>query len=129
VEPIWLQQDVVIASHDESIAEHGGSHGIRDLGLLESALARPRNLAAYAPVEPTLQRLAAAYAFGIASNHPFVDGNKRAAFIASVTFLRLNGLRLIAGTGDGYLIFIRLAEGSIDEEALAEWFTHHTLPA
>src|ERR1700735_4990641 len=97
VEPIWVQQRVVIAAHEESLAAHGGPSGIRDVGMLESALGRPENLFAYSEVEPSLQRLAAAYAFGIAANHPFVDGNKRAALVASVTFLRLNGLRLGAG--------------------------------
>ena len=91
MEPIWIQQQVVIAAHEESLAEHGGPPGIRDLGMLESALARPKNLYAYSETEPSLHRMAAAYAFGITANHPFVDGNKRTALIASITFLKLNG--------------------------------------
>jgi death-on-curing protein len=127
MEPIWIQQNVVIAMHEESLAEHGGPSGIRDLGLLESALARPKNLLAYSDKPPSLQRLAAAYAFGIAANHPFVDGNKRTALIASVTFLRLNGLRLTADKGDRYLTFYGLAAGTVTEEALAEWFERNTV--
>jgi death on curing protein len=126
MEPIWVQQRVVIAAHEESLAEHGGPAGIRDLGMLESALARPLNLYAYAETTPSLQRLAAAYAFGIAANHPFVDGNKRTALIASVTFLRLNGLRLMAEKSETYLAFYELAAGTFSEEELAQWFTAHT---
>lgn len=127
MEPIWVQQRVVIAAHEESLAEHGGPSGIRDVGMLESALGRPENLFAYSEVEPSLQRLAAAYAFGIAANHPFVDGNKRAALVASVTFLRLNGLRLVAEKSETYLAFYELAAGTFSEEELARWFVEHTV--
>jgi death-on-curing protein len=127
VEPIWVQQRVVIAAHEESLAEHGGPSGIRDVGMLESALGRPKNLFAYSEVEPSLQRLAAAYAFGIAANHPFVDGNKRATLVASVTFLRLNGLRLVAEKSETYLAFYELAAGTFSEEELAGWFVEHTV--
>ena len=128
MEPIWIQQRLVIEAHEESLAEHGGPSGIRDIGMLESALARPKNLFAYAETEPSLQRMAAAYAFGIAANHPFVDGNKRTALIASVTFLKLNGLILTADKADRYLTFYGLAAGTVSEEALAEWFVKHTVP-
>lgn len=127
MEPIWVQQRVVIAVHEESLAEHGGPSGIRDVGMLESALGRPKNLFAYSEVEPSLQRLAAAYAFGIAANHPFVDGNKRATLVASVTFLRLNGLRLVAEKSETYLAFYELAAGTFSEEELAGWFVEHTV--
>lgn len=127
MEPVWLQLQVVIAAHDESIAEHGGSSGIRDLGLLESAMARAQNLFAYSREEPSLARMAASYAFGIATNHPFFDGNKRAALIASFTFLHINGLKVIAELGDRYITFLQLAEGTLSEEELAVWFTEQTV--
>ncbi|WP_263350173.1 type II toxin-antitoxin system death-on-curing family toxin [Acidicapsa acidisoli] len=127
MEPIWVQQRVVIAAHEESLAEHGGPSGIRDLGMLESALARPKNLFAYSETEPSLERMAAAYAFGIATNHPFVDGNKRTALIASITFLRLNGIRIEADKAETYLTFYGLAAGTITEEQLTEWFVRNRI--
>jgi death-on-curing protein len=126
MEPIWIQQQVVIAAHEESLAEHGGPPGIRDLGMLESALARPKNLYAYSETEPSLHRMAAAYAFGITANHPFVDGNKRTALIASITFLKLNGLQVTAEKADRYLTFYGLAAGTVSEEELAAWFARNT---
>jgi len=125
-EPVWIQQRVVINAHEESLAEHGGPSGIRDLGMLESALARAKNLFAYSELEPSLTRLAAAYAFGITANHPFVDGNKRTALITSVTFLRLNGLRLTADRADIYRMFYGLAAGSVGEDEMAAWFEKNT---
>jgi death on curing protein len=122
MEPIWVQQRVVIAAHEESLAEHGGPSGIRDLGMLESALARPKNLFACSEMELSLERMAAAYAFGIMANHPFVDGNKRTALIAAITFLRLNGIRIPADKAETYLTFYGLAAGSVTEEQFAEWF-------
>ena len=116
----WLLTDVVLAIHKRQIAEHGGSDGVRDLGLLESALARPRNIAAYEP-EADVARLGAAYAFGIAKNHPFVDGNKRTALVACRTFLMLNGYQLNATPAEKYLTFLSLAEGSLSEEELSDW--------
>lgn len=107
---------------------HGGPGGVRDPGLLESALSRPRNLFAYSEAAPSLPRLAAAYAKGIAANHPFVDGNKRTAFVVSVTFLALNGLRLTATKEDRVLTFWALAAGDLTEEALATWFERNTEP-
>lgn len=117
---------MVIAAHEESLAEHGGPAGIRDLGMLESALARPKNLYAYSETEPSLHRMAAAYAFGITANHPFVDGNKRTALIASMAFLKLNGFEVTAEKADRYLTFYGLAAGSISEDEMAEWFAANT---
>lgn len=126
MQPIWVLLQTIIAAHEETLAEHGGLSGIRDKGLLESALARPRNLCAYSEAAPSLQRLAAAYAYGIASNHLFADGNKRAALIAPITFLQLNGLAVTASLGDRYRVFYDLAAGDISEEELAEWFMENT---
>lgn len=128
MEPKWVQQRVVIAAHEESLAEHGGPPGIRDRGLLESALARPKNLYAYSEREPSLCRMAAAYAFGITANHPFVDGNKRTALIASMAFLKLNGLQVTAEKADRYLTFYSLAAGTLTEDELAEWFERNSAP-
>jgi death-on-curing protein len=125
-EPVWVRQDVVLAMHEESLLMHGGPEGVRDLGLLESALARPKNLLAYANQATTLAQLAATYAKGIVANHPFVDGNKRTAFIVSVTFLRLNGLRLTATKEDRVRAFWKLAAGEITEAELADWFAKNT---
>lgn len=119
-EPVWLRRDVLALLHDESIAEHGGAPGVRDAGLFESALVRPRNLFAYEGVED-IARLAACYAFGLAKNHPFVDGNKRTAFIACGLFLRLNGLKLVAPQADAALTFFALAAGKMSEDELAGW--------
>jgi len=107
---------------------HGGADGVRDMGLLECALARPDNLLAYSEQAPSLAQLAAAYARKIVSNHPFVDGNKRMAFIVSVTFLRLNGLQLTAPKEDRVLTFWSLAAGEITEDQLAQWFQINTAP-
>lgn len=125
-EPIWIRQDVVLAMHEESLLLHGGPEGVRDLGLLESALARPRNLLVYSEQAPSLAQLAASYAKGIVANHPFVDGNKRTAFIVSLTFLRLNGLQLTASKENRVLTFWKLAAGEITEPELALWFAAHT---
>ena len=116
---IWLDSADVAAHHAEQIVEHGGSAGIRDHGLLESALARPRNQAAYG--EPTAFDLAAAYAFGIAKNHPFVDGNKRVALVAGVTFLELNGWRFAAAEEDAAVAFLDLASGKLTEREFSRW--------
>jgi len=117
--PVWIDEAVVLAIHDEQIAEHGGGAGLRDRGLLESALARPRNLAAYG--EPDAAALAAAYAFGIARNHPFVDGNKRTAFVVMETFLELSGSALSADDADCVTTMLALAAGDLGEDALAAW--------
>ena len=125
-EPAWIRQDTVLNLHEEALMFHGGPEGVRDLGLLESALARPKNLFAYFEQSPSIARLAASYAKGIVANHPFVDGNKRTAFIVSVTFLRLNGLQLTATKEDRVLTFWSLAAGEITEEQLAYWFERNT---
>jgi death-on-curing protein len=128
IEPVWIRQDVVLAMHDEALKEHGGPEGVRDPGLLESALARPRNIFAYAEEIPSLAQLAAAYANGIVANHPFVDGNKRTALIVSLTFLRLNGLVVTASREDRLIKFWSLAAESLSEEQLALWFERNTAP-
>ena len=128
-EPIWIRQDVVLSLHEEALLLHGGAEGVRDPGLLESALARPKNLLAYSEQPPSFAQLAAAYAKGIVANHPFVDGNKRTAFVVSVTFLRLNGLRLTASKEDRVLTFWSLADGSLSEDQLAQWFERGTAPS
>jgi death-on-curing protein len=117
---IWVTLDVALAVHAEQIAEHGGGEGVRDAGLVESALARPQNLIAYG--EPDAAALAAAYAFGIARNHPFVDGNKRTAAVISETFLMLNGYTLVASDAELVVAFLALAAGELSEEQLADWF-------
>jgi death-on-curing protein len=118
---VWLLEETLTAIHHRQIAEHGGSEGLRDEGLLLSALARPQNLLAYGEPAPDLASLAAAYAYGIARNHPFVDGNKRTALVAARTFLILNGVDLKATQDDKVLTFLNLAEGAISEEELADW--------
>lgn len=124
-EPTWIRDDVVLAIHRRQLAEHGGSDGLRDAGLLESALARPKNLLAYSELEPDLADLAAAYAFGIARNHPFVDGNKRTAFVVCRMFLKLNGRDIDASQEDKYSTFLSLAEGSLGEQELGQWIREH----
>ena len=116
----WLRIDAVLAMHKRQIAEHGGGDRLRDQGLLESALARPQNIAVYEP-DADVARLAAAYAFGIAKNNPFVDGNKRTALVACRTILILNGYQLNATPAEKYLTFLSLAEGTLSEEKLTDW--------
>jgi death on curing protein len=123
-EPVWLRRAALELLHSGSIAEHGGAEGLRDEGLFESALARPRNLHAYESVTD-LAQLAASYAFGLAKNHAFVDGNKRIAFIAAALFLRINGQRLAADQADATLTVLDLASGAIDEAAFAAWLRKH----
>ena len=120
---VWIDPAVILAVHDEQLAEHGGAAGVRDAGLLESALARPRNLAHYG--QPDACELAAAYAFGLAKNHPFIDGNKRSAFVATELFLMLNGWRLTAGDADCVMVMLRLAAGEVDEASFAQWHRDH----
>ena len=120
----WIDRQALCLLHDESLAEHGGSSGLRDEGLLESALARPRNLAAYG--EPDIADLAASYAVGLAKNHPFVDGNKRAAFLAVGLFLALNGYRLVSSQADATLTMLAVAAGDIDEPTFAAWIRDHS---
>lgn len=118
---VWLLEETAIAIHQRQISEHGGIEGLRDEGLLASALARPQNLLAYAQAPPDLAALAAAYAYGIARDHPFVDGNKRTALVAARTFLLLNGVNLEASQDEKYLTFMQLAAGTLTEDQLADW--------
>lgn len=120
---VWVALDVAVAAHAEQLAEHGGGEGMRDAGLLESAMARPQNLLAYS--EPDAAALAAAYAYGIARNHTFIDGNKRTAAVVSETFLVLNGLALDASDAEIVVCFLALAAGEISEDELADWFREH----
>ena len=122
----WVNRQVLLLLHDESLAEHGGASGLRDAGLLDSALARPLNLALYA--EPDVAGLAASYGVGLAKNHAFVDGNKRAAFLAVGLFLAMNGHRLAATQADATLTVLALAAGELDEAAFADWIRAHIQP-
>jgi len=124
-EPIWLDRQSVILLQAESLAQHGGSSGIRDAGLLDSALTRPINKWNYNS-EADLATLAAAYGFGLARNHPFVDGNKRIAFFATALFLRLNGYRLSSTALDEIQTMLQLAAGELSEEEFAVWIRNHT---
>lgn len=117
---IWVAHGVAEAAHDEQLAEHGGAAGLRDRGLFESAMARPLQLAAYG--EPDLADLAAAYAYGIARNHPFVDGNKRTAAVVAETFLVLNGGEVNATDAELVVCILALAAGELSEDELADWF-------
>jgi death on curing protein len=123
---VWLDADVLRAVHEEQLAEHGGAPGTRDDGLFESALARPKNLAAYG--EPDVHALAAAYGVGLAKNHPFIDGNKRTAFVAVELFIDLNGHVLTAGDADCVLTMLAVASGQMDEDTFARWLRQHSQP-
>ena len=118
-EPLWLLRSWVDRIHEMQIRQHGGSYGVRDDGLIDSALARPLNLFAYG--RPDLFDLAAAYGFGLAMNHGFIDGNKRVAFMAMVVFLDANGHELQASQEEAYDVRIRLSSGELEEAALAAW--------
>jgi death-on-curing protein len=120
---VWLDADVLRAVHEEQLAEHGGAPGTRDDGLFESALARPQNVAGYG--DPDAADLAAAYGFGIARNHPFIDGNKRTAFVSVELFLELNGLELTASDTDCVLTMLAEAAGQMDEAAFGRWLRQH----
>ena len=126
-EPTWVRLDAVLAIHRRQLSEHGGLDGIRDEGMLESALGRPTNKYSYESPKPSLAQLAAAYAFGIAKNHPFIDGNKRTAFVVCELFLRLNKQGLEASAEGKYIIFLSLADGTLSEEALAQWIAEHLI--
>ncbi len=120
---IWVAVEVAQAAHLEQLVEHGGGEGVRDVRLLESAMARPQNLLACG--EPDASALAAACAYGIARNHPFVDGNKRTAAVVSETFLVLNGFALQASDAELVVAFLALAAGELSEDELADWFRSH----
>jgi death-on-curing protein len=123
---VWIDRRALLLLHGESLVLHGGATGMRDEGLLDSALARPENLAAYG--QPDVFDCAAAYAFGLAKNHPFIDGNKRAGFLGAGMFLRLNGFRLTATQQDATLTMLTLAASDITEAAYADWLRKHTTP-
>ena len=123
---VWLDPAVLHAVHEEQLAEHGGASGTRDAGLFASALARPENLAAYG--EPDAAALAAAYGWGLARNHPFVDGNKRTAFIATELFLVLNGFELTADDAACVLTMLAVASGDMSEDTFAAWIRAHLQP-
>lgn len=120
---VWIATEVALAAHAEQLAEHGGGEGVRDAGAMESAMARPVNLASYG--EPDAAALAAAYAFSIARNHSFVDGNKRTAAVVSETFLVLNGYTLNASDAELVVAIIALAAGELSEDELTDWFRGH----
>jgi death on curing protein len=119
----WIDRRALVLLHADSLAEHGGLPGLRDEGLLESAMARPLNLALYG--EPDVAALAAAYGVGLTKNHAFVDGNKRAAFLSIGLFLGLNGFRLVATQAAATLIILDVAAGTLDEDGLADWIRRH----
>lgn len=120
---VWVASEAAAAAHLEQIAEHGGAEGVRDAGLLDSAMVRPRNLMDYG--DPDVSALAAAYAWGLARNHPFVDDNKRTAAVVSETFLILNGYHLTASDAEVVVAFVALAAGELSEDELADWFRVH----
>lgn len=126
-EPKWISKEVVLALHLRQIAEHGGDAGTRDETLLESALARPLQRHAYDP-KADLHALAASYATGLAKNHPFIDGNKRTAFVTYRLFLLRNGLTVTASKADRYLTMLHVAAGEMDEESFAAWLRENTSP-
>ena len=123
---VWLDRAVLIAAHGEQLAEHGGASGMRDENLFDSAIARPLNLAVYG--DPDAASLAAAYGVGLAKNHPFIDGNKRTAFVAVETFLLLNGHVLTATDAECVLTMLAVAAGEMDEPSFADWLRAHTMP-
>jgi len=123
---VWIRHDTVLGIHRRQLAEHGGSEGVRDEGLLDSALARPKNLLAYSDEPPDLQALAAAYAMGLVKSHPFVDGNKRTAYVVCRLFLILNGNDIQASKEAKYLTFLGAADGSLSANELAEWIHEYS---
>lgn len=124
---VWIDRMLALALHDRQLSEHGGGEGVRDEGLLESALARPQQLFAYGNPPPDLAALAASLTYGLARNHPFVDGNKRTAAVACELFLALNGATLQAGNAELYPVYLSLAEGSLAENELADWLRPRVL--
>lgn len=123
----WIDKQALLLLHGESLAEHGGAAGLRDAGLLDSALARAQNIAAYG--QPDVADLAAAYGSGISQNHPFIDGNKRAAFLSVGLFLALNGYRLVATQAEATITILSLAAGELDEAVFAAWIRKYIAPS
>jgi death-on-curing protein len=120
-EPTWITESAVREIHHRQLHEHGGLDGVRDPGMLSSALSRPKNFFAYANPKPDIAAVAAAYAYGIIRNHAFVDGNKRTAYVVCRTFLLINGFDIVATADEKHRAFISVAEGSMSDEALAAW--------
>jgi death-on-curing protein len=120
---VWIQREVIVAIHEMQLADHGGLEGVRDAGLLDSALGRPQNLAAYET--PDVAALAAAYGWGISRNPPFIDGNKRTGFVAAELFMSLNGYELAAGDADCVVTMLSVAAGDLPEDAFAAWLRQH----
>ena len=125
---VWIEKKFALAIHDRQLAEHGGSSGVREEALLDSALARPQQLFAYGDPPPDLAALAASLAFGLARNHPFIDGNKRTAHVCYRTFLALNDANLVASDEEKYIAMLGLAEGSLGESEFADWIRQHLAP-
>lgn len=126
-EPRWISKKALLLLHEESLATFGGASGLRDEGLLDSALARPQNTHAY-NADSTMADLAASYAFGLAKNHAFVDGNKRAAFLSIGMFLAINGLKLVADQMDAIQTMLAVAAGELDERGLSAWIHKNSVP-
>ena len=127
-EIVWIDKHEALTIHAQQLAEHGGGNGVRDEALLESSLARPLNLLAYSEEASSLARLAAAYGFGIAKNHPFVDGNMRTALVVTFAFLLVNGLQITASKEERYFIFYDIAAGKLSEDGLARWLGANSEP-
>lgn len=125
---IWISEELAEAIHERQLAEHGGPSGVRDRGMFESALARARQLAAYGGSEVDAPALAAAYAFGLARNHLFVDGNKRTAYVVCRTFLVLNGWDMLGELSERYRVFLGLADGTVGEDELTDWLRRNSRP-
>ena len=124
---VWLNRAVIIAIHEVQLAEHGGGTGVRDAGLLDSALGKPQQLNNYGEPPPDAAALAASYGYGISRNHPFIDGNKRTGYVAAELFLRLNGWRLNADDASCVATMLAVAAGDITEEAFAAWLRAHAV--
>jgi death on curing protein len=124
---LWLSPTLILAIHDEQLAEHGGSMGLRDAGLLDTVLAQPLNRPGYG--EPDIAELAAVHALGIAQNHPFIDGNKRTAFVAMEVFLRLNGYQFTVGDAEAVVMTLAMAAGELPDNEFTAWVRMHTIAA
>ncbi len=125
---LWIERRLALAIHDRQLAEHGGSGGVRDEGLLESALARPQQLFAYGDPPPDLADLGASLAYGLARNHPFVDGNKRTSIVCCEVFIELNGASLDVGDAELFPVVLELAEGHLGVEQFTQWLRAHLRP-
>lgn len=124
-EPLWIDKNAIINIHSRQLAEHGGGDGVRDSNLLESAITRAKNLYYYGNPPPSIEDMAAAYAYGVAKNHPFIDGNKRTALVVCILFLNMNECDITAPLEECYIVFLKLADGSLTEEDLSTWFTNN----